>query len=126
MNTERMRELSEAKISNIMKSTLVQLADGKQPSSDAIETMMKLTSVGLVTYANREYALTPEGAKIAQDAINKTQKAQQVKNRNARVRHATMKSLGLTRTRSGAYESKDKSKGLKPLIGAVRTLVTAG
>jgi hypothetical protein len=126
MNIERMRELAEAKISAIMKATLVQLADGKQPSSDAIETMMKLTSAGLVTYANREYALTPEGAKIAQDTINKTQKAQQVKNRNARARHGVMTSLGMKRTRSGAYESVeiDEDKITPDMLAALTAIAT--
>jgi len=126
MNIEQITELAEAKVSSIMKATLVRLADGMQPSSDAIETMMKLTSEGLVTYANSEYALTPEGAKIAQDMINKTQKAQQVKNRNARVRHGAMTSLGLKRTRSGAYESKkiDEDKITPDMLDALTAIAT--
>jgi hypothetical protein len=126
MNIESVRELAEAKVSSIMKDHLVMLANGKQPGSSSIETMMRLTSANLVTYEDHEYTLTPEGAKLAQEVISNKQKAQQVKNRNAKVRHSTMKSLGLTRTRSGTYESKeiDEYKITPDMLAALTAIAT--
>lgn len=112
MNIERMRELAEVKFTSIMQDALLAIANGKKPTS-GIETMMKLVTAGLLDYKDGEYTVTPQGEKLAAEVGQKRAARREAKNRASRVRHSTLTSLGMKRTRSGAYESiEDRMRAL--------------
>lgn len=95
--------MTEAKITNSMREALVSISQDKEPSS-GFETLMRCVEAGLLNYDDRRYSLTPEGSKVASE-FKKAMELQRAKrNRSSKARHATLTSLGMKRTRSGAYE----------------------
>lgn len=117
-----MEGLDEAKITNTMMEVLVAISDGKEPDSNfQFETLMKLVEAGLLGYENHQYFLTPAGSKVASEHKGKIAQQKDKKNRASRARHATMTGLGLTRTRSGAYEGTEVTPEMLAVMRAVAT-----
>ena len=102
------------KITNLMKDAVIAISKGEAPLCGT-ETLIKCIQAGLLDYENHEYFLTPKGSKLASERKGALERQKARRKRSARARHQALTGLGLTRTRSGTYESIEE--GTKPKVG---------
>lgn len=116
MNRAKMLALIEERspVTVMMKQQLQRIAKEQRPdcSQDMLADMLHL---GLVMERLGEYFLTPAGADALAEFEGKEKVRKAKKAQYARTRHSVYTSLGMVRTRSGAYESRIEA--MRDLLG---------
>lgn len=110
------------KLTKTAKGILADLLGGKQPYKPGPDSIVwELVAEGYLTADDGEFELTPKGKEAAGEEAGVLAAQRARKNQASRARHSAATSVGLTRTRSGSYESQDPvGRGIGEVLDEVR------